>query len=40
MLNFSGNYFRNNYDLVSTVESDAWKVDEIDDWLRNRVVKL
>jgi death on curing protein len=26
--------------LVLAVESDAWKVDEIEDWLRNRVVKV
>ena len=42
--------YRNGYDLVSTdsnnielvlaVESDAWKVDKIEDWLRNRVVKV
>jgi death on curing protein len=42
--------YRNGYDLVSTnsdnielvlaVESDAWKVDEIEDWLRNRAVKV
>lgn len=27
-------------EMVLTVESDAWKVDEIEDWLRNRVEKL
>jgi death on curing protein len=26
--------------LVLAVESDAWKVDEIEDWLRNRAVKV
>lgn len=42
--------YRNGYDLVSTidenielvlaVESDKWKVDEIENWLRPRVRKL
>jgi death on curing protein len=42
--------YRNGYDLISTidenielvlaVESDKWKVDEIEDWLSPRVRKL
>lgn len=42
--------FRNGYDLISNidenielvlaVESDKWKVDEIEDWLRERVEKI
>ena len=41
--------FRNNYELTATskdlyemslaVESDAWKVDEIENWLRSKVEK-
>jgi death-on-curing protein len=41
---------RNGFDLVSTteenielvlaVESDAWKIDEIDEWLRIRVERI
>lgn len=27
-------------EMVLAVESDAWKVDEIEDWLRKRVVKV
>jgi death on curing protein len=27
-------------ELVLAVESDKWKVDEIEDWLRSRVTKL
>jgi hypothetical protein len=27
-------------EYVEAVESDKWKVDEIEDWLRLRVVKL
>ena len=26
-------------ELVLAVESDAWKVDEIENWLRNKIVK-
>jgi death-on-curing protein len=42
--------YRNGYDLISTVdenielvlavESDAWKVDEIENWLRDKVKKI
>lgn len=42
--------YRNGYDLTSTVdenielvlavESDKWKVDEIENWLRERVEKI
>ena len=42
--------FRNNYELMATskdlyemclaVESDAWKVDEIENWLREKAVAL
>lgn len=42
--------FRNGFELTATsrdlyemslaVESDAWKVDEIENWLRSRVEKL
>ena len=40
------NNFRLNYELVEivefslNVESDVWKVDEIENWLRNRVKKI
>jgi death-on-curing family protein len=27
-------------EMVLTVESDAWKVDEIEDWLKKRAVKV
>lgn len=27
-------------EMVLAVESDAWKVDEIENWLRDRVIKL
>jgi prophage maintenance system killer protein len=27
-------------EMVLAVESDAWKVDEIENWLRPRVIKL
>ena len=42
--------FRNGFELTGTskdlyemslaVESDAWKVDEIENWLRNKIEKL
>jgi len=42
--------FRNNFELTATsrdlyeislaVESDAWKVDEIENWLRSRIKKF
>jgi prophage maintenance system killer protein len=42
--------FRNGFELVATskdlyemflaVESDAWKVDEIENWLRDKVVEI
>jgi len=40
------NNFRLNYELVEivelslNVESDVWKVNEIENWLRNRVEKI
>lgn len=42
--------FRNSFELTATskdlyemslaVESDAWKIDEIENWLRNKVEKI
>ncbi|MGC2237019.1 MAG: type II toxin-antitoxin system death-on-curing family toxin [Pyrinomonadaceae bacterium] len=42
--------FRNKFELTATskdlyemslaVESDAWKVDEIENWLRDKVIKI
>jgi len=28
------------FEMVLKIESDAWKVDEIENWLRNRVEKI
>ena len=28
------------YDMSLAVESDAWKVDEIENWLRDKVKKI
>lgn len=28
------------YEMVLAVESDAWKVDEIENWLRDKIVQL
>jgi hypothetical protein len=43
---FRRNGFQLNYEIpemiemVLAVESDAWKVDEIENWLRSRVTKI
>lgn len=39
--NFEVNYVVDEMvEMVLAVESDQWKIDEIEDWLRTRVIKL
>ena len=28
------------YEMCLAVESDVWKIDEIENWLRERVIKI